>query len=336
MHDAKASRGMSSLRTICAVSCAVVALLATNVSAKDIRLVSNLESNDSTIQNSLMPFIKGVKDATGGSLNILFNGPDVVPPFEQFQPVQAGAFQLLYTHPVYFNGTTSVGMCVDATLPDPATRRASGFFDRLDAFYQTQGMKLIAIPANGTKGYQFIVKKPLGDAPSLQGRKIRGTATYNPVIEGFGGTPVVLAAGEVYTSLDRGVIDGAAWGPSGVVGRKWYEVAKYMTRPTFGSNSNIVLMNKAAFDSLTPAEQKAILDEGRKMELATPPAMDRIIEKEWAELRSLGMSDTMFPASERAKLEEVFQSGIWALASKTDPSTVQALRAIAIKGGISK
>lgn len=304
--------------------------------AETLRLLSNLEINDPTIQNSLVPFIEAVKEATAGEIEIAYNGPEVVPGFEQFQPVQAGAFQLLYTHPVYFNGTTTVGVSIDATEPDPEARRSSGYFDQLDSYFGTLGMKLVAIVPTGTRGYQFVLKQPLaGEANSLQGRKIRGNATYQPVIEAFGGTVVVLPAGDVYTSLDRGVIDGAAWGASGVLDRKWQEVAGYLSRSTFGSSSNIILMNKAAFDGLTAEQQTAILEEGRKMELSTPPIINEIVDAEWAALKEAGMQETNFPPADEAQLESVFRAGIWATASQTDPALVESLRKLAVDAGIS-
>lgn len=318
------------------VSLAVITASTFGAQADALRLIANLEPNDPTVERSLMPFIASVNEMTGGALEIIYNGPDVVPPFEQFQPVQVGAFQLLYTHPVYFNGTTSVGMAVDATDANSELRRSSGFFDALDEHYQTLGMKLIAIPATGTKGYQLIVKDELGDAPSLGGRKIRGNATYSPVIEAFGGTPVVLAAGEIYMSLERGIIDGAAWGASGILNRKWHEVAKYLTRPTFGSNSNVLLMNKAAFDALNPELQGALLAAGRLMEEETPGKMDEFIESEWKALQDLGMKETHFAPSEQEQIQAAFQAGIWEQASVSNAETVVKLRELAVGAGISK
>jgi|AntAceMinimDraft_12_1070368.scaffolds.fasta_scaffold24663_3 TRAP-type C4-dicarboxylate transport system substrate-binding protein len=303
--------------------------------AETFRMLANLGINDSQVQASLLPFIESVTEATGGEIDIVYNGPEVVPGNEQFQPVQAGAFHFLYTHPVYFNGITSVGVSIDATAPDPEARRSSGYFNLLDDHFGTLGMKLVAIVPTGTHGYQFILDKPLGEAPSLQGRKIRGNPTYQPVIEGFGGTVVAMPFTEVYTSLDRGVIDGASWGASGVVTQKWSEVAGYMARPTFGSSSAIILMNKDAFDSMSPELQGMLLEEGRKMELSTPPIIDALVDTEWAQLKAEGMQDTFFPLEEQERLQAIFRSGVWATASKTNPELVQKLRDLAVAAGIS-
>lgn len=44
-----------------------------------------------------------------------------------------------------------------------------------------------------------------------------------------GATPVAVDSSEVYTSMQRGALDGGVSGLSSIVSRKWYEVGKYIT-----------------------------------------------------------------------------------------------------------
>ena len=93
---------------------------------------------------------------------------------------------------------------------------------------------------------------PAGD---LSGRKIRGTPSYNNVVSMLGGSSVVLPPGEVYSSLEKGMVDGAAWPAAGVLGMRWYEVAKYMLRPGFGLSTYLFLMNLDTWNKLSDAER---------------------------------------------------------------------------------
>ena len=154
------------------------------------------------------------------------SGPDAVPPLEQFEPVQAGVFDVLFTHPAYHAGATALPLSIDAIAPDPTKRREAGIIETLDKHYETLGLKLIAAPATGSVGFQYVLKEPVDGEPAFAGRKLRGTVSYQPMIEALGGSLVVMGGGEVYSALQTGVVDGAAWGLTGVKDFKWNEVAR--------------------------------------------------------------------------------------------------------------
>jgi TRAP-type mannitol/chloroaromatic compound transport system substrate-binding protein len=192
------------------------------------------------------------------------SGPETVPPFEQLQPVATGVFQMLFTHAIYHYGTTGLAVGLDAVRGDLEARRKSGMVEAIDKHYQKLGLKLVAVPISATKGYHMVLRAPVGASGDLQGRKIRGTPSYHTVIGMLGASPVVLPGGEVYSALEKGVVDGAAWPASGVLGMRWYEVAKYMLRPSFGLAHYLFLMNLNAWNRLTDAERNILLAEGRK------------------------------------------------------------------------
>ena len=134
-------------------------------------------------------------------------------------------FDLLFTLVVYHMGSKGLAAIMDAMNADPVGKRTSGVWDHLDKFYQkTHGLKLIAISPNSTKGYHIFLKKPLSSAGDWKGRKIRGTQTYHGVIRLFGGEPVVMPGSQVYSALEKGVVDGAAWPAAGMLSMKHFEV----------------------------------------------------------------------------------------------------------------
>ena len=73
-----------------------------------------------------------VKRLSNGALDIRRFGPEVVPPFEQLQPVSSGTFDMLYTHPIYHAGATAIGALMDIVVADSETRRAAGLHDWID------------------------------------------------------------------------------------------------------------------------------------------------------------------------------------------------------------
>jgi len=268
-------------------------------------------------------------------MKVAFHGPDVIPTFEQFQPLQAGIFDLSFTHATYHAGTISVGVGMDATLADPTKRRESGLFDFLDKEYNKLGVKLVALTP--VAPYHFITRNPLsGSKPSLAGLKMRSNPSLQNTILALGGSPVTMAGGDVYTSLQRGVIDGAAWTLVGVKDFKWQEVANYMVRPTFGSISMMIAMNLDKYNSLPPEQQRWIDEAGKKTELDSLEFFNNLVEEEIAFLQNQGMKVTNMHPEDKEQVEIYWNNGLWDMAKQSSAAAGPKFRELAIEKGMTR
>lgn len=275
-------------------------------------------------------FAENITKATDGRLTVRLSGPEVVPPFEQLQPVSTGVFQLLFTHPAYHTGTSGIALALEAIDNDAKKRRDTGVWNAIDQYYRKHNLKLLALPTSGPRGFNFILRRPIaGD--TLKGLKIRGAPIYHPLINALGGSPVVLAGGEIYSALEKGVIDGAAWPVFGIEPFKWHEVAKFIARPAWGTVSHQIFMNLAAFNKLDPKDRKILEDEGVKIEPFATQFMTKLAQDEEKLLLSKGMQITQFSASQGAAIEENWAKGVWALAEKISGEDARKLHSLAKK-----
>jgi TRAP-type C4-dicarboxylate transport system substrate-binding protein len=279
--------------------------------------------------------MKGVETGTKGSIRFNVSGPETVPAFEQLQPVSSGLFQMLFTHAVYHYGTTGIAMGLDAVGGTPEQRRASGMYEAIDRGYQKLGLKLIAAASSATLGYHLVLRAPASPAGDLAGRKIRGTPSYTTVINMLGASPVVLPPGEVYAALEKGVVDGAAWPAAGVLGMRWYEVAKYMLRPGFGYSTYLFLMNLNAWNKLTDAERAVITAEARKAEEIWHQEYDRMCQEEQAELIKRGMQITEMGPEQKSKLQPAWATAQWDMAEKKSGQEAKDLHALLKSKGLT-
>lgn len=314
---------------------AALSLSAWTASADELRMVGAFPEGFVFTEEIVKPFMALVKEESGGAVTFALTGPDAVPPLEQLEPVQAGVFDALFTHPAYHAGTTPVGLAIDAIAADPAARREAGIIDYIDQHYQTLGMKLITAPATGSKGFRYFLKEPIAGEPGFDGRKIRGTVSYHPMIEALGGSGVVMGGGDVYSALQTGVVDGAAWGLTGARDFKWYEVAGYMADPVFGQVGLMVFMNLDSWNALPEAEQAAIERAAIRLEADSIARFDALAAQEKEDLLELGMKMTSFSDAEGAQFEDLWSGGVWSIAEKGDPDTVGGLRALAKDAGLS-
>jgi TRAP-type mannitol/chloroaromatic compound transport system substrate-binding protein len=302
--------------------------------AAEYRMLASWDKNNPAVPLLAEAYAKNVEAASHGNIKFILSGPETVPPFEQLQPVVSGAFQMLFTHGIYHYGTTGISVGLDAVRGTIEQRRASGLFEALDQDYQKLGVKVIAVALSAKTGYAFALKSPVTPEGDLKGKKVRGTPAYHPLIRMLGGAPVVLPIPEVYTALEKGVIDGAASPVVGFLGVKWYEVAKYLAQPSFGFTHQLFLMNLATWNKLSNADKKILLDEGKKIEEVWYREYDRMADEEIKQLIAKGVTITKLGPSQ-AKLNEVWSEGLWDLAEKKSPAEAKALHQLAKSKGIT-
>ena len=70
---------------------------------------------------------------------------------------------------------------------------------------------------------------------------------------------ITTAPGEVYTALERGVVDGYGWPIQGIFDANWHEKTKYRVDPGFYSAEVSLVMNLAKWNSLTQAQRDLLM-----------------------------------------------------------------------------
>lgn len=297
--------------------------------ARDLRLLASWDSSYAAVSDVLKPFIKTVEEKTAADFKINVLGPETVPPFEQLDPVSRGLFDMLFTNGAYHFNEIAVGMTLDAMNANTQELRKAGVWQAVDAQYQKVGLKLIAVLFD-LDGYHIMLKEPAGEN-GLAGRRVRGTPIYHPVIQALGGSPVVLPGSEIYPALERGVVDGAAWPTVGAVAYKWYEVAKYMMRPTFGQVSHMVLMNLNTWNGLDEKTRSEIEAAAQSFELEANTIFGGLAAKEREALMAKGVNATELSPDMAKKLRAAWFDGALNLAATKNPEAVEDIRGLASK-----
>lgn len=296
-----------------------LAVLPSVANAVELRVLSSWDQSYPPRPKLLEVYLKNVETASKGDITFKISGPETVPPFEQLQPVSAGVFQILFTHGAYHTGQNPYLLAVEALGGDLTKWRDAGVRAEIDKHYARSNLKLLAL-AQSPEGsaYHIVLRQPVGPSGDLAGRKIRGTQTYSGAFAALGASPVVLPPSEIYSALEKGVVDGAAWPVLGVLDYRWYEVAKYITRPTFGTVVYPIFMNLAAWNKLTEPQQKLMLDEGRKVEDMWFTEWVKLADAEAKELQARGAQITNLGDDKKGKLNKALADTLFQLAEKTN------------------
>ena len=315
---------------------AMAAALSLSIAAQalELKMLSSWTPNNKSSWGTEQMFMTMVAEESKGRLTIKRSGPETVPPFEQLQPVGAGVFDILLTHGAYHAGTTAIGLALDGIAGDPVKRRDVGIWDFAAKHYQKSDLTTLAFLPQGTSGYHMILREPVGADGGLKGRKVRGTAGYHPLIKGLGGSPVVLAPTDIYTALEKGVVDGVAFPTVGIVDMKWSEVAKFYLQPSFGISTLQLFMNTNSFNKLSPEDKKVLLDVGRKIEQNVWKDFDKMAVEEIDLMQKAGMKETRLSKENEAQMGKLFAEGIWDLAVSKNKAEAEEFRKLVTDKGM--
>jgi len=271
------------------------------------------------VRKLFIPFVEKVNQRAVGRLKVSWVGPEAVPPFEQLKPVREGLFDGVYTHSAYHVGEISVGQGENLFPATGKERRAAGLHKIVDEAYRKKAnvTYLVAIP-DGV-GYHLMLKKKI-DKADLTGLKIRTTPFYDPLIKALGGSPVRIASGELYSALEKGVVDGTCYTAFGAIDYKFHEVTKYMVRPRFGDNVMQVLVNVNSWNKLPKDLQDLITNIAIEIEEEGRAAMIASLDSEEKELQKRGMELLHLLPQEAEKYLKTFYERSWEeLVLKADP-----------------
>ncbi|NNK19143.1 MAG: TRAP transporter substrate-binding protein [Maribacter sp.] len=103
----------------------------------------------------------------------------------------------------------------------------------------------------------YTMKKPIDQPSDLEGQKIRVMESVTAVnmVKALGGSPTPISWGELYTSLQQGVVDGAENNPPSFYLSRHYEVCKYYSLDEHTVLPDVLLIGTYVWDKLDPQEQ---------------------------------------------------------------------------------
>ncbi len=157
--------------------------------------------------------------------------------------------------------------------------------------FDAKGMKALAWGENGVR-HMTNSKRAVNSPDDLKGLKMR--TMENPVhvaaYKGFGIVTTPMAFAEVFTALQQGTVDGQENPLSVIMAAKFDQVQKHLTLTGHVYSPCVMLMSKAAYDKLSPADQQVFLNAAKEAVKANRARVDEDDAKGVAELRSKGMS----------------------------------------------
>jgi TRAP-type C4-dicarboxylate transport system substrate-binding protein len=261
MHRPSSIRVTAFLRIVLLALCGIPGAWAQEVTLK----AANAFPEASYYARNFERFIDKVNAEGKGLVKIQYvGGPKSIPTFELANALRNGVVDLANTTMSFTAGVAPEGLVLNYTAAGMAELRRNGTLDYLNRVFQDKGLYIFARTGEGVP-YHIYSNKKIASA-DLTGLKLRIAPIYRDFFQKLGASVVQVAPGEVYTALDRGVVDGYGWPLIGIFDLGWQEKTKYRLDPGFYNIELSVIFNSRSWQKLTAPQRQFLEKQGAWLE----------------------------------------------------------------------
>lgn len=300
--------------------------------AVELTAVAGLAESNPLTMNFRENFEKVLNEKGAGVITVRYvGGPEVVPPNRAHSAVQRGQFDLLNSPISYYVGSFPEAYAMLASNVPIQELRKNGGFELLNKIHQEKvpGLKILAWADAPQAYYTYLSIEPKLDehgVPDLRGVRMRATGTYRPLFQALGASTVNMAGNEIYTGMERGVVQGFGWPVSGAAGLGLHRLVKVRILPEYYATNHATVMNVDKWNSLTQKQKEILMEVALHQEKVGPAFMAEHAEKETKTFREAGVKDLVLEGKAAERYLGIAYDVIWQELEKRAPESVEKLR----------
>ena len=244
---------------------------------------------------SFLDFVEKVNAAGEGVVRIeVRGGPEAIGMMQQPDAVRDGVVDMVYTASSFYGGTVPEKDALVASNVTAAEARENGGIDLIDEIHQEKmGVKYLGWFDSGVCYNLWTREEPTlteeGDL-DVSGLKLRGNAVYNAFFQDHLGAQVIdLPTGDVYSALERGVVDATGWTQIGLIDLKWNEFLNYRIEPCFFSTDLGAIVNLETWNGLSDEARTILQDAAIEHERTSTEGFEALRDSDFERLEEAGM-----------------------------------------------
>jgi TRAP-type mannitol/chloroaromatic compound transport system substrate-binding protein len=261
-------------------------------------------------------FSNKVKEVSGGDVRVRFHEPNaLVPSLEVWDAVKNGSVDAGFTSPGYHAGKIPAVSYFAAVPFGPGGSEYMGWMEYgggnqlKEKIYGEYGLMPLncGMHAPETSGW---FRKKINKVEEMKGMKMRFFGLGAMVMTKLGVSTQLLAGGDIYPALEKGVIDATEFSmPTHDLSYGFYQLAKYNYFPGWHQQTSIIelLLNKKAWNGLTKTQQSVIKTSCDATTIWTFVRSDAKQVPAMRELEKKGVTFVTWPDSEIAKFRKAWE-----------------------------
>jgi len=305
---------------------ALLGLMAVSAHGAEVTLKAvSVFAKDSFFDRKFEGFVKKVNEEGKGLIQIrMIGGPESMPPFEVGNALRAGVVDLANTTGVFHANLVPEALALSFSSTPMSEVRANGGYELMDKIHREKGnMVWLGRVNDGLKYHIYTNKKP--EDNSFKGMKLRSVPVYRSFFQSLGALPLQVPPGEVYTALERGVVDGYGWPSVGIFDLGWQEKTKYRIDPGFYNVEVSLFLNQDTWKKLDD-EQRAFLRDQMKQLEARYGEDEVLAEKEKQQLQDAGIEIITLPPDQAKEFVAKANESAWKAIDQASPKYAPELR----------
>lgn len=268
-------------------------------------------------------FREKLEELSNGRIKIEYaGGPESIPAFNQGDAVRNGIVDFAILSTAYYQNQVPEAAVMNYSELSVEDEWKNGGMNFLNEIHNKKLNAQFIGRASGMK-YSLYLKESVNSISDLKGKRFRASAAYVPLIQALGAEAVIMPPGEIYTAIERGVIDGVAWPEGGITDLGVQKQVKYQILPTYWKVDTVTIMNLDKWKQLSKEDQNLINQAARAVEKDLPGKIAKFIENEKNVLKEAGIQEVKFPEQVYVKMAN---DAAWKWMEKTLPENGQKLK----------
>jgi TRAP-type C4-dicarboxylate transport system substrate-binding protein len=294
-----------------------------------LRMVSGFPENTKYV-TYIQDWIAKFNAEGKGVLQINFiGGPKAIPTFEVGNAVKTGVVDIALATGAFYTNVMPEADFLKLTQITIAEQRKNGAYELINKVWNEKGHMLYLSRFVENQPFHLYINKKI-EKPDLTGQKIRISPVYREFFIALGANVVTIPPGEVYTALERGVIDGYGWPIGGIFDLNWNEKTKYRVDPGFYDAEVSLVMNLPSYKKLTEVQRKYLQNQIAALE-AQNISWIKYNQDEISRQAKSGIQTIKFDAAtSKAFVDKAYDEG-WSNAMKQSPEFAAQLKKLVAK-----
>lgn len=310
----------------------ILIFFCTSVCAEEVTLT--LASSWNRQQNFtalFMKYIESVNEAGRGVVQIKYlGGPEVIPQRQLFYALRRGVIDMAFGGITYYRGVLPEGDAIFASTITPMRARENGALDALQPYWERRiNAHLIGWVQSGVGVNIYLTDRPRFDdngMPDLRGLKIRTSPSNREILTRLGGRAIQIPVKEIYTSLQRGMVDGLAFTTTGIPDLGIHRFIRYRIDPAFLQLAMCLQMNLDRWNELSPKARDILETQADIYARQNRIEFFALQDKELAFLEQQGLDAVPVPDGYASDYRSLAHEVVWNRLAAREPESAARLK----------
>lgn len=278
-------------------------------------------------------WVNRVNESGKGKVQIkLIGGPEAIPLFEQIGALKRGVVDVVNTAAAYYMGTIPEAEAFGLSRLNPEEERAKGFYDLMAEIHKEHGLMYLGRMQGAAPLGVLCTKIQIKSSKDLAGLKIRSVPIYDAFLKELRAVPVTIPVPEIYTALERGIVDGFIQPlAGGFTSLGFHEVVKYIVNHYFYQLPGTALVNMEYWNKLPQETRHFLINTVKENEKTVGKYFMALHSLEIEKGQKAGVKLVDFPPDDAKQFVETAYRTGWENLLKKSPKQGPRLKELSTK-----